>query len=61
MNPRLPTRKPTSTDLAIADQRVEARQKGYVGESSADCGNFAIVRNGARLECEACRSVTGCF
>ena len=52
--------QPTSTDLAIADRRAEARQKGYVGYSCPDCGNFTFVRNGARLECEAHGSTTGC-
>ena len=52
--------QPTSTDLAIADRRAEARQKGYVGESCPDCGNFTFVRNGACLKCGACGSTTGC-
>ncbi len=33
---------------------------GYAGEACADRGNFTVVRNGARLECDACRSTTGC-
>jgi ribonucleoside-diphosphate reductase alpha chain len=45
-------RRATSTDLAIADRRPEARQKGYVGESCPDCGNFTFVRNGACLNCD---------
>ncbi len=52
--------QPTSTDLAIADRRSEARQKGYVGYSCPDCGNFTFVRNGACLKCDTCGSTTGC-
>ncbi len=44
--------QPTSTDFAIADRRAEARQRGYVGYSCLDCGNFTFVRNGACLECD---------
>jgi len=52
--------QPTLTDLAIADRRAEARQKGYAGYSCPDCGNFTFVRNGACLKCDACGSTTGC-
>ncbi len=52
--------QPTLTDLAIADRRAEARQKGYAGYSCPDCGNFMFVRNGARLKCDTCGSTTGC-
>ena len=40
--------------------RRRARQKGYVGYSCPDCGNFTLVRNGACFECDACGSTTGC-
>jgi ribonucleoside-diphosphate reductase alpha chain len=46
--------QPTSSYLAIADRRAEARQKGNAGESCPDCGNFTFVRNGACLECDTC-------
>ena len=52
--------KPAPAEFAIADRRAEARQKGDVGYSCPDCGNFTLVRNGACLECDACGSTTGC-
>ncbi len=39
---------------------TEAHQKGYVGESCPDCGNFTMVRNGTCLKCDTCGSTTGC-
>jgi ribonucleoside-diphosphate reductase alpha chain len=52
--------QPVPAEFAIADTRTEARQKGYAGCSCPDCGNFATVRNGACLKCDACGSTTGC-
>ena len=52
--------QPAPAEFAIADWRAEARQKGYVGDSCPDCGNFTFVRNGACLKCDACGSTTGC-
>ncbi len=52
--------QPAPAEFAIADLRAEARQKGYVGESCPDCGNFTVVRNGACLKCDTCGSTTGC-
>jgi ribonucleoside-diphosphate reductase alpha chain len=40
--------------------RAEAKAKGYVGESCAECGNFTLVRNGTCLKCDTCGSTTGC-
>ncbi len=55
-----PEAKPAPAEFATADRRAEARQKGYVGYSCPDCGNFTLVRNGACLKCDACGSTTGC-
>ncbi len=52
--------QPASAEFAIGDLRAEARQKGHVGESCPDHGNFTFVRNGACLKCDACGSTTGC-
>jgi hypothetical protein len=41
-------------------RRAEAKAKGYEGEMCNDCGNFAMVRNGACLKCDACGATTGC-
>jgi ribonucleoside-diphosphate reductase alpha chain len=48
---------PPSTD---ASRRLEARMKGYEGESCAECGNFTMVRNGTCLKCDTCGSTSGC-
>ena len=43
-----------------AELRVEARMKGYEGESCGECGNFTMVRNGTCLKCDTCGSTSGC-
>jgi ribonucleoside-diphosphate reductase alpha chain len=43
-----------------AERRVEARMKGYVGESCGECGNFTMVRNGTCLKCDTCGGTSGC-
>ena len=45
---------------SAADQRAEARMKGYVGEACPECANFTLVRNGTCLKCETCGATTGC-
>jgi ribonucleoside-diphosphate reductase alpha chain len=42
------------------DRRVEARMKGYEGESCSECGNFTMVRNGTCMKCDTCGSTSGC-
>jgi len=42
------------------DRRVEARMKGYEGESCSECGNFTMVRNGTCLKCDSCGATSGC-
>jgi len=44
----------------VAEQRAEARMKGYVGEACPECGNFTMVRNGTCLKCDTCGATTGC-
>jgi len=51
---------PSAPAASQADQRVQARMKGYVGEACPECGNFTMVRNGTCLKCETCGSTTGC-
>ncbi|HHI81976.1 MAG TPA: vitamin B12-dependent ribonucleotide reductase, partial [Rhizobiales bacterium] len=43
-----------------AEQRIEARMKGYEGEACGECGNFTMVRNGTCLKCDTCGSTSGC-
>ena len=49
-----------SVDRSASARRVEARIKGYEGESCGDCGNFTLVRNGTCLKCDTCGSTSGC-
>ncbi|MFM8746561.1 MAG: vitamin B12-dependent ribonucleotide reductase [Aestuariivirga sp.] len=49
-----------TTIIATADRRMEARMKGYEGESCSECGNFTMVRNGTCLKCDTCGSTSGC-
>ncbi len=46
--------------LSIANQREQAKMKGYVGESCPECANFTLVRNGTCLKCDTCGGTTGC-
>jgi ribonucleoside-diphosphate reductase alpha chain len=41
-------------------RRIEARMKGYEGESCSECGNFTMVRNGTCMKCDTCGSTSGC-
>ena len=43
-----------------AERRVEARMKGYEGDSCGECGNFTLLRNGTCMKCDNCGSTTGC-
>jgi ribonucleoside-diphosphate reductase alpha chain len=46
--------------ITATDRRLEARMKGYEGESCSECGNFTMVRNGTCLKCDTCGSTSGC-
>lgn len=39
---------------------MEARMKGYEGDSCGECGNFTLVRNGTCMKCDTCGSTSGC-
>ena len=39
---------------------MEARVKGYEGESCGECGNFTLVRNGTCMKCNTCGATSGC-
>ena len=45
---------------ARAEKIIEARMKGYQGDSCGECGNFTLVRNGTCLKCDTCGSTSGC-
>jgi ribonucleoside-diphosphate reductase alpha chain len=47
-------------ERSVADRRLEAKMKGYEGESCSECGNFTMVRNGTCLKCDSCGSTSGC-
>lgn len=42
------------------NQILEAKMKGYSGDSCPECGNFTLVRNGTCLKCDTCGATTGC-
>ena len=52
--------RPNPAIRTKAEQRVEARMKGYEGEACGECGNFTMVRNGTCLKCDTCGSTSGC-
>lgn len=54
------TRIEPSARETAALRRVEARAKGYEGESCGECGNFTMVRNGTCLKCDTCGGTSGC-
>ncbi len=60
----LPAGSATSTSSAPsnsrADKVMEARMKGYEGDSCTECGNFTLVRNGTCMKCDTCGSTSGC-
>ncbi|MBN9546349.1 MAG: vitamin B12-dependent ribonucleotide reductase [Alphaproteobacteria bacterium] len=45
---------------AHARRVVEARMKGFEGDSCGACGNFTLVRNGTCMKCNTCGSTSGC-
>jgi ribonucleoside-diphosphate reductase alpha chain len=42
------------------NQVLEAKMRGYEGDSCGECGNFTLVRNGTCLKCQTCGGTTGC-
>lgn len=52
--------EPMPKPLDTAEQRAQARMKGYEGEACAECANFTMVRNGTCLKCDTCGSTSGC-
>ncbi len=52
--------EPVNVAAVSANRRIEARMKGYEGESCSECGNFTMVRNGTCLKCDTCGSTSGC-
>lgn len=42
----------------VRDQQALARAKGYEHEEACgECGNFTLVRDGKRLQCDTCGTV----
>jgi ribonucleoside-diphosphate reductase alpha chain len=39
---------------------VDAKAKGYEGDSCPECGAMTMVRNGSCLKCVSCGSTSGC-
>ncbi|MEP3265484.1 MAG: vitamin B12-dependent ribonucleotide reductase [Hyphomicrobiales bacterium] len=52
--------EPMPKPLDTAEQRAQARMKGYEGEACSECANFTMVRNGTCLKCDTCGNTSGC-
>ena len=39
---------------------MQAKLKGYEGDSCSVCGSFTLIRNGTCLKCDTCGATTGC-
>lgn len=52
--------EPMPKPLDQAEQRAQARMKGYEGEACGECYNFTMVRNGTCLKCDTCGATSGC-
>jgi ribonucleoside-diphosphate reductase alpha chain len=50
------TKKPSVRIQAV----LEAKAKGYEGDSCTECGAMTMVRNGSCLKCMSCGSTSGC-
>ncbi|MBE7637159.1 vitamin B12-dependent ribonucleotide reductase [Sneathiella sp. P13V-1] len=50
----------SSASSSRMDKVMEARMKGYEGDSCTECGNFTLVRNGTCMKCDTCGSTSGC-
>jgi len=50
----------SSSKNSRANKVMEARMKGYEGDSCMECGNFTLVRNGTCMKCDTCGSTSGC-
>jgi ribonucleotide reductase alpha subunit len=44
----------------LDDKIVDAKSKGYTGESCRECGSMKVRRNGTCTLCEECGSTSGC-
>ncbi|MBW8708520.1 MAG: vitamin B12-dependent ribonucleotide reductase, partial [Alphaproteobacteria bacterium] len=51
--------KPAMRETRAA-RALEARLKGFEGDSCGACGNFTLVRNGTCMKCNTCGSTSGC-
>ncbi|HWX90606.1 MAG TPA: hypothetical protein VNY75_09890, partial [Rhizomicrobium sp.] len=52
--------RPSNQGHSRTARAVEARLKGFEGDSCGACGNFTLVRNGTCMKCNTCGSTSGC-
>jgi ribonucleoside-diphosphate reductase alpha chain len=50
----------TNTPSVRIQAVLEAKAKGYEGDSCTECGAMTMVRNGSCLKCMSCGSTSGC-
>ncbi len=46
--------------MSDEERRIQARMKGYEGDSCGECGNFTLLRNGTCMKCDTCGGTSGC-
>ena len=52
---------PPLTQVSMQDGKImEARIKGYEGESCPACGSLTLLRSGTCMKCDTCGGTTGC-
>jgi len=51
---------PTGSSTDGGDMIIQARTKGYEGDSCPACGSFTLIRNGTCMKCDTCGETTGC-
>jgi ribonucleoside-diphosphate reductase alpha chain len=55
-----PAEAETQTMEPQKDLVLQARMRGYEGDSCGSCGNFTLVRNGTCMKCDTCGGTSGC-
>jgi len=58
--PAAPASAGKSEEAALREKILQAKAKGYEGDSCMECGNFTLLRNGTCLKCDTCGSTSGC-
>ena len=49
-----------ATEYQVRFSILDAKARGYEGDSCVECGAMTMVRNGSCLKCVSCGSTSGC-